>query len=455
MGCILSQETADGARTSASAGAFLRRFGVGSLLRSCGASKLRGVPAARIFEYLLLLVFAGRSMYMDTLLSGDARGFAKDAVYRLVNSARVSWERFTASLAARVVRQVMEPAGGEGKVGALVVDDSVYPRSRSKRVELLARVFDHANGKYLKGFRMLTVGWTDGVSFVPVSAALMSSAKDGNRLVAAREVDGRTCGARRRAAAVSKATEAMVGMLRGALAAGVPAAHVLFDSWFTSPKAVHAVEGLGLHAVGMVKRSPKMTFLVGGAAMDLRAIFKSRRKRPGRSRYLLSVDAEAIHGGKKAPVRLVFVRNRSNRKDWLCILSSDMGLEPDEVVRLYGQRWQIECFFKVCKSYLRLARECRSLSYDAMAAHVAVVLVRYTMLSVAARESEDPRSLGELFLLLSDEVAGTTLALAVELVMGLFRDVLGNMLDEKSLQEAAEAFMAAIQPASRRLLLAA
>ena len=47
------------------------------------------------------------------------------------------------------------------------------------------------------------------------------------------------------------------------------------------------------------------------------------------------------------------------------------------------------------------------------------------------------------------------LALAVEPVMGLFRDALGDMLDEESLMEAAESFMAAIQPEARRLLLAA
>lgn len=44
--------------------------------------------------------------------------------------------------------------------------------------------------------------------------------------------------------------------------------------------------------------------------------------------------------------------------------------------------------FKVCKSYLRLSKECNSLSYDAMSAHVAVVFTRYMMLSVENRESK-------------------------------------------------------------------
>lgn len=39
----------------------------------------------------------------------------------------------------------------------------------------------------------------------------------------------------------------------------------------------------------------------------------------------------------------------------------------------------IEVFFKVCKGYLNLSKECRSMSYDAMTAHTAVVFTRYMM----------------------------------------------------------------------------
>ena len=74
------------------------------------------------------------------------------------------------------------------------------------------------------------------------------------------------------------------------------------------------------------------------------------------------------------PAKVVYVRNRNNRKDYLCLLSTDLSLEENEIIRLYGKRWDIEVFFKVCKSYLKLSRECHSLSYDARTAHTAVVL---------------------------------------------------------------------------------
>lgn len=49
----------------------------------------------------------------------------------------------------------------------------------------------------------------------------------------------------------------------------------------------------------------------------------------------------------------------------------------EEIIRIYGKRRDIEVFFKTCKTYLRLQKECHSLSYDAMTAHVAIVMVRY------------------------------------------------------------------------------
>ena len=49
-----------------------------------------------------------------------------------------------------------------------------------------------------------------------------------------------------------------------------------------------------------------------------------------------------------------------------------------------------------------------SLSYDAMTAHTAVVFTRYMILSLESRESNDNRSLGELFLYFSDEMSDIT-----------------------------------------------
>ena len=58
----------------------------------------------------------------------------------------------------------------------------------------------------------------------------------------------------------------------------------------------------------------------------------------------------------------------------------------------------------MCKSFLKLGKESRSLSYDAMTAHVSIVFARYMMLSLEQRRNIDKRSIGELFYLAYDEL---------------------------------------------------
>ncbi|MBE1556125.1 hypothetical protein H4683_003246 [Filibacter limicola] len=60
-----------------------------------------------------------------------------------------------------------------------ILDDSTFDRNRSKKVELLARCFDHSSttNRFYKGFRMLTLGWSDGHSFMPIDFSLLSSKK--------------------------------------------------------------------------------------------------------------------------------------------------------------------------------------------------------------------------------------------------------------------------------------
>lgn len=81
----------------------------------------------------------------------------------------------------------------------LIVDDSTFDRNRSKNVELLARCFDHASLKmrFYKGFRMLTLGWSDGHTFMPIDFSLLSS-KTSSINGINEEVDKRCSGYKRR-----------------------------------------------------------------------------------------------------------------------------------------------------------------------------------------------------------------------------------------------------------------
>jgi hypothetical protein len=73
-----------------------------------------------------------------------------------------------------------------------------------------------------------------------------------------------------------------------------------------------------------------------------------------------------------------------------------------------------------------MLKECNSPSFDALTCHLAVVCVRYMILSVYQRSSTDDRSIGELFWLITAEVAeisfNTTLALILEALLDTVRE---------------------------------
>ena len=339
----------------------------------------------------------------------------------------------------------------------MIIDDSMFERNRSKKVELLAKVFDHAKHAYKFGFRMLTLGWSDGSTFLPVNSVLLSTDNKKNRINEANAVDKRTVGYKRRQLSMQKGTSVMLELLKQAKKANIPAKYVLFDSWFSSPSSIHAVREIGYDVIAMVKKTPKMFFRYNGEDMSLISIYNKNKKRRGRSRYLLSVMVDVVKDGNIIPAKVVYVRNRNKRKEYLCIISTDTELDENEIIRIYGKRWDIEVFFKVCKSYLHLSKECRSISYDAMTAHTAVVFTRYMMLSVENRELNDERSLGELFLYFSDEMSDITWIQAFQLLLQMFRTLLADNLDiaDDEITALVDAFMDAIPTLLKTKLQAA
>ena len=443
MNKSITQANQNDKQISKSIEKFFKRFHISSALKASNAYKKKGIPVIEVFQYLFLLIFSNRSMYMSLITGRNTPGFAKDTVYRFMKMLQINWIRFTTLLASRIIRDAIVPLDSEDRANVLIIDDSMFERNRSKKVELLAKAYDHANHRYRFGFRMLTLGWSDGSSFLPVNSILLSSENKKNRVNEAVKVDKRTAGYKRRLLSIQKGTQAMLELLKTAKKAAVPAKYVLFDSWFSSPSTLHAVKTIGYDVIGMVKKTPKMFFRYKGEDMSLITIYNRNKKRRGRSRYLLSVLVDVVKDGKVIPAKVVYVRNRNKRKEYLCLISTDTTLDENEIIRIYGKRWDIEVFFKVCKSYLNLSRECNSLSYDAMTAHTAVVFTRYMMLSLESREGSDNRSLGELFLYFSDEMSDITWIQAFRMLLQMFRTILNNNteLSDDKIDELVHTFM--------------
>lgn len=186
-----------------------------------------------------------------------------------------------------------------------------------------------------------------------------------------------------------------------------------------------------------------MFFRYNNEDMPLTSIYKKNKKKRGRSKYLLSVMIEVVKDGGVILAKVVYVRNRNKKKDCLCLISTDISLNEEEIIRIYGKRWDTEVFFKVCKSYLNLSKECNALSYDAMTAHTAVVFTRYMMLSLESREANDQRSMGEILLYFTDEMSDITWIQAFQMLLEMFCTILADNteLSEEKIDELVDAFM--------------
>lgn len=100
---------------------------------------------------------------------------------------------------------------------------------------------------------MLTLGWSDGNSFLPLNHCLLSSTKRRNRIQeASPDVDVRSNGGKQRKLAQTKAPTVVLELLKEAKAANIPAWYVLFDTWFCSPASMIQIKELGYDVVAML-----------------------------------------------------------------------------------------------------------------------------------------------------------------------------------------------------------
>ncbi len=396
----------------------IKELQCGKLLRKANITKSCGVPAFEVFQFLLLLVFQAKNLFRFLNSKHKDQAVSKNTYYRFLNETSYNWRKFLLLLAARVTSAFDRLTRPE-RVKVLVLDDSVIKRSRSRKVELLARVYDHVEHKFQKGFTLLTLGWSDGYSFIPVGFNMLSSAAKSNRYQEISDsIDHRSNGYKTRKESLMSKTDAAVLMIERALNAGIRADYVLMDTWFTTEPMIKSILAKGLDVIGMVKQL-NQRYNYKGKAYTL----------PELQKFVSFDGAGNIFGSlcvttkNGIPVKIVFVRNRNKRSECLYLLSTNSSLSDTEIVRIYGNRWSIECFFKASKSFMKLGTEFQSRSYDAIVSHTTIVFTRYILLEWIRRNQNDQKTYGELFFMFCDDIQDMDLTNALQGLMSLFTDI--------------------------------
>ena len=399
------------------------------LLHMSNVRKSCGKPVGKVFQFLVLLVFQGGNLFRFLNSKHVAQaGAQKNTFYRFMDEPSYNGKRFLLLLAAKVIN-ALRPLTNTRRVKVFILDDSTIPRNRSKKVELLAKIFDHVSHKFVKGFTLLTLGWSDGYSFIPLTFNLLSSAKKSNRYQEiSASIDHRTNGYKARLESMLHKPDAALRLIKSALDIGISADYVLMDTWFTTEPFIKSIQDLGLDVIGMVKQL-KQSYIFHGKTYKLAQLQKSAPYKSAKECFGSLVVYTKNH---HIPVKIVFVRNRNKRSECLYILSTDIELSNAEIVRIYGNRWSIEVFFKASKSLFKLGKEFQSRSYNANICHTTIVFTRYILLEWIRRNENDQKTYGTLFFDMCEDIQDMELVDALRSLMKLFIEIANGFAAENT-----------------------
>lgn len=370
-------------------------------LRSAGIKKKFGYSVNILFMLVFSLAFRRVNWFNlkhNTLKSNDVPG--KDSIYRFLNHQRFAWRKFLVLLSSCAVGKV-SALTSDNRVNVLIVDESPYYRNRSKKVELLSRFWDHVENRYYKGLRLLALGWSDGNTFVPCDFTLLSS--NNSRINGMNSSMNKNCtGYKRRAEALRKSVDIIPEMISRAVDNGIPASYVLMDSWFMQPPLIRKIKAQGFDVICRAKDNTQR-FVSDGAFMKLSKLYDKAhtveiKDCPG---IVKSIVGSLPDGTK---IKMVFVNKRGKKRDWLAIMSTDLTLTEQEIVKTYSMRWDIETFFKFSKSLLNLQNEFEGRSYDMLVSHATIVFARYIAIAWLTRKNNDERTIGALFHMMCSEL---------------------------------------------------
>jgi hypothetical protein len=253
--------------------------------------------------------------------------------------------------------------------------------------------------------------------------------------------------------------DTLLDLLDVATAARLQARYLLCDKWFANPVTIFAIKAKGYDVICMLKNSSTY-YLYNGEKKTLKQIFRicvqneriqrKLNRKAGKDdsksrKYLFSATVTLIDkkDGDDQEVKIVFVRNRNKKSEYLAILSTDIELSENQIIEYYSHRWGIETFFQTCKSFLCLQKSTQSLNYSEIHASTAIIMFQYSMLSWLNRQNSDEISFGELFYQLLEEVQDAALFNALELMLSLFVEIIASefSLPTEKLNETMNKFL--------------
>jgi predicted nucleic acid-binding Zn finger protein len=354
----------------------------------------------------------------------------KDAFYRLKNNPGICWRVILWLFSSKFIKLTDENGERDsGAVRCLVFDDSTLPKT-GRYIEKVSRVWDHVLNRCILGFKLLAMGYWDGISFIPLDFSLhREKGKNADKPFGLKKKEYRkqyrknrekgTHAWDRAKEADNTKIESAVKMFWRAISQGIKVDYVLMDSWFTCEAFINAVRRVKkqtVHLIGMYKIY-KTKFNYSDQSLTYSQIRNALGKAK-RCRKLRLYYKETIVGYNGQPLKMFFSRQGKNGK-WRVFITTDTELSFIKMIEIYQIRWSVEVFFKEAKQLLGLGR-CQSNDFDAQIADTTVTMIQHILLTLKYR-FEHYESKGALFEGVRESIVQSRLN---ERLWGLFIELL-------------------------------
>ncbi len=267
--------------------------------------------------------------------------------------AKDSWR--TRALMMGMLRLV----GQLGVRGVLILDDTLLPHDRSKKMAGVYRDWDHAEQRFVYGQRLVLLLWTNGLWRIPIAYAFWHKKGVRPRYKTKNDI-ART-------------------LLRWAVSRGLRPDYVTFDNWYASKQNLKfIVSTLRLEFVTKLKKNTYLSWegkKLQAKTIGQRLLGASRPYRTGpKGTWARGTVVQLSGMGPMSFVVAKDVTDGAERPILRYLLASTPRRSAREVVRRYKQRWTIEVFFRDLKQHLSI-KDHQGRSLVAAEHHVACACI--------------------------------------------------------------------------------
>ena len=262
----------------------LKCFSFSKTCKTLNPFKLKGYSFESIFSILICLPFLGIKT-INRGINSPLLGYIKakkDTFYRLKNSQRIYWRMVLWLFAMKFNKLIIsQSTADEDSLKCLIFDDSTLEKT-GKTIEKISRVWDHVSHRFVLGYKLLTMGYWDGISFIPLDFSLHREKgrnkekpyglkKKEYKKVYRKKREKDTHSWDRAKEAEESKIKCAIKMFWRAVSQGLKIDYVLLDSWFTCEEFINAIKKVknqNIHLIGMYK-TPKTKFDYLGKKFDL------------------------------------------------------------------------------------------------------------------------------------------------------------------------------------------